>query len=477
MNITHICSELNPFIKTGGLADVTGSLPKAQAKSKNEINIIVPLYKDIIENYSLDYYADFPMETPLGLKTVIVKKTKIKRKLTVYFIGEHSYFYRDKIYGDYEDNPQRFAFFSKAALNFLEKYNNIPDVVHCHDWQTGLVSLYARGNNKFKNTVFGYTIHNIAFQGLFDFTDLYSLELNSYYFTPDKLEFFGKGSFLKAGIIYSDFVNTVSPTYRDETFTPEYGFGLQGLLEWKRKDYYGVINGIDKDEWNPLKDNKIFNNYSYLKIAEKEPNKKELLKKVNLPFKKDRALFVSITRLADQKGIDLIINSASNIVKKGHYLIILGSGDTFYEELLKEFEKKFPQNIRVFLRYDFELAHQLYAGGDFFLMPSKFEPCGLSQLISMRYGNIPVVRKTGGLADTVDDWSEKEKKATGFVFRNFDSDSFNYTINRALDVFKKEKDFKSLIKNCMKQNFSWDETAKTYKKLYEKYTKKNPEKY
>ncbi|MFA5478522.1 MAG: glycogen/starch synthase [Candidatus Muiribacteriota bacterium] len=473
MNIFHLASEVNPYIKTGGLADVVGSLPVSQASIRgNKVNILMPLYKKIPENFDVEYFTDFSVDTPYGKKTVIVKTFQHTKNIKVFFIGEYGYYFRDEIYGDYEDNAERFAFFSKSSLELIKKLDIKPDVVHCHDWQTGLTSFYGKKDKFFNNTVFAFTIHNIAYQGLFNYSDLYTMDIDSSYFTQDYLEFYGKGSMLKAGIVFSDFVNTVSPSYRNETLTPEYGFGMDGLLQSVSFKYSGIVNGIDIKEWNAEKDKMIYKKYSADKIDDKEINKKKLFQDMNLKYHSESALFVAVTRLAEQKGIELIINNIKFIAENGHKLIILGSGDKFYEDLLIEFEKKYAENVRVILKYDFELAHKLYAGADFFLMPSKFEPCGLSQLISLLYGTIPVVRKTGGLADTVLDLKTNPEIGTGFVFENFFIDEFQQALDNALTVFKNKNSFKNLKIRAMNQDFTWDNTSKEYLKLYKQYLNK-----
>ncbi len=469
MKIIHIASEINPFAKTGGLADVVGSLPASISRLGHKVVMFMPLYKQVSEKYSLEFYSDFPLHTSQGIKTVLIKKKVIDKDTTLYFIGEHSYFFRDVIYGDYVDNAERFSFFCRAVLAFIKKEDLSPQVIHCHDWQSALVPLYARQDRYFEKTCFGYTIHNLAYQGVFPYEKIHQISLDPSFFTPDKLEFYGKINFMKAGVIYSDFINTVSPTYRDETLTSKFGWGLEGLLDTRSKDYYGIVNGLDYTEWDPANDPDIFVKYDSLSLRKKEENRKKIMKKSNLLVRPGKALFVAITRLADQKGMDLLVHAVHKIAASGHSFILLGSGEKRYEDMFLHLEKTYKDKVRCYMKYDFAMAHKLYAAGDFFLMPSKFEPCGLSQLISFRYGNIPIVRKTGGLADTVENISENLSSGDGIVFEDYNTKSIDKAIEKAFEVYKSDS-FDAIRKRIMLNDFSWERTAKKYISLYERYS-------
>ena len=469
MLIVNVASEINPYAKTGGLADVTGSMPLSMA-DKNTIILFMPLYKNVEKDFSPEIHSSFSIKMGLEKKTVVIKKLNPHKNVTVYFVGEYNFFERDKIYGDYKDDAERFSFFAKVVLEFIKKQNILPDVIHCHDWQTGLLPLFAKEDSYFDKTVICYTIHNIAFQGNYPYEKMFTAEIDTSYFAYDKIEFFGNISFMKAGIIYSDFVNTVSSSYKDETLTSEYGFGMQHVLNHKKNDYYGVINGIDYKEWDAEKDKYIEKNYSSKTIIDKELNKKSMLKEYFNINKTDKPLFTAITRLSFQKGIGLIIASISEIVSKGCYVIILGSGEEKYEKDLEQLEINYSSNFKFIKGYDFALSHKLYASADFFLMPSLFEPCGLSQLISLRYATLPIVRKTGGLKDTVIDVIEDNKNGNGFVFENMKITDFNKAIDNAIKFYNSAK-FENLKKKVMKQDYSWKVTSDEYMKLYLKYKK------
>jgi len=468
MKIVHIASEINPFAKTGGLADVVGSLPQALTRLGHKVIMFMPLYKQVSEKYALEFHSDFPLHTSRGIKTVLVKKKAIDKDTTLFFIGEHSYFFRDELYGDYPDNAERFSFFSRGCLEFIKKENILPEIIHCHDWQTALVPLYAKMDRYFERTCFGFTIHNLAYQGVFPYEKIHDISLDPSFFTPDRLEFYGKINFMKAGIIYSDFINTVSPTYRDETLTSEFGWGLEGLLETRKKDYYGIINGLDYTEWDPANDPDLFVKYDSMSIRKKEENRKMMMKRCNLPVRPGKSLFVAITRLAQQKGMDLLVHAVHKIAASGHYFILLGSGERRYEDMFAHLEKTYRDKVRCYLKYDFSLAHKLYAAGDFFIMPSRFEPCGLSQLISFRYGNIPIVRKTGGLADTVNDFTDNYSAGSGVVFEGYNTENIDKAIEKAFDVYKSDS-FDSIRKRIMLKDFSWERTARSYIAIYKRY--------
>ena len=469
MLIVNVASEINPYAKTGGLADVTGSMPLFMS-DKNTIILFMPLYANVEKDFSPEIYSSFSVEMGFEKKTAVVKKLEPHKNITVFFIGEYNYFERDKIYGDYSDDAERFSFFSKSVLIFLKKEKINPDVIHCHDWQTGILPLFAREDDYFDKSVLCYTIHNIAFQGNFPYEKMFTAGIDTSYFSYDKIEFFGNISFMKAGIIYSDFVNTVSSSYRDETLTSEYGFGMQHVLNHRKFDYYGVVNGIDYKEWDSQKDKNIVKNYSSDDISGKKINKQAIMKEYFPEGNTQRPLFTAVTRLAFQKGIELIIKSIPELALKDCYIIILGSGDENYEKSLENLEKNFRSNFKFIKGYDFSLSHKLYSSSDFFLMPSLFEPCGLSQLISLRYGTIPVVRKTGGLKDTVRDVIIDEKEGNGFVFEKMNITDFNNAIENAVTFYSTDR-FEALQKKVMKVDYSWKVTSDEYIKLYTKYRK------
>ncbi|MFH1269937.1 MAG: glycogen synthase GlgA [Candidatus Omnitrophota bacterium] len=458
MKIAICASEVVPFAKTGGLADVTGALPLDLESLNQEAIIVMPRYKSIQEpKFSLRRLkADISY-------TVIGKNTK------VYFIENDGYFNRDALYGDkagdYKDNLDRFSYYSRKVLELLKEIGFRADIIHCHDWQSALIPVYLKTIYKddifYKNTRTVFTIHNIGYQGLFPKEEFPKLGLDWKFFNMEMLEFFDKINLLKGGIVFSDIVNTVSPTYSKEIQTKEFGYGMEGVLAKRKSDLFGILNGLDYSIWNPQTDKFIAKNYSLRNAQDKYKNKEDLQRVCKLPAKAGIPLFGIVSRLAEQKGFDVLADAIEKICKMDLQLVILGTGDLKYHVILENIAKKYPKIVSLHLKFDDSLAHKIYAGSDIFLMPSKYEPCGLGQLISMSYGTIPLVFKTGGLADTV-------SKDDGFVFDKYKKEDLIKTINKAIKAFKDKKKWPSIIRNAMQNNFSWKESAKKYLKLYEK---------
>ena len=458
MKIVVCASEAVPFAKTGGLADVAGALPLALEEAGQEVIVVMPRYKAIQD-------SKFKI---IRLKDD-VSYAVIGKNIKVYFIENDAYFNRDGLYGektgDYKDNLERFSFYCKRTLTLLKEINFKPSIIHCHDWQSALVPIYVKTiyaqDDFYKNTKTIFTIHNIGYQGLFAKDEYPKLGLDWNLFNMEMLEFFDRINLLKGGIVFSDIVNTVSPTYSLEIQTKEFGFGLEGVLAKRKDSLFGVLNGLDYSIWNPSNDKYIAKNFT-LKIADdKAKNKADLQKISNLPQKAQVPLFGIVSRLAEQKGFDILAQGISAICKKNLQLVILGTGDLQYHVLLEKIVKKFPQVISLHLKFDDTLAHKIYAGSDIFLMPSKYEPCGLGQLISLSYGTIPLVFKTGGLADTVN-------QNNGFVFDTYTKGELVKTIDKSLEVFKDKGAWRKLVQRAMQCDFSWDESAKKYIELYEK---------
>ncbi|MCX7991046.1 MAG: glycogen synthase GlgA [Proteobacteria bacterium] len=468
MKVLFASSEVFPFSKTGGLADVSSALPVALKKLGVDISIITPLYKGISEKYNL-------IKTENHFEIKISDKTSSGEiylgnlnSVPVFFLDCKKYFNRDELYttktGDYLDNAERFIFFSRAVVEFAVK--NSFDIIHLNDWQTAMSAVYAKSLYKFGGKTI-LTIHNLGYQGLFWHFDMHLTNLGWEYYNPRMLEFWGKINFLKGGIYFSDAITTVSPTYAKEILSEESGFGLQGVLKDVEDRLYGILNGIDYDEWNPEKDKYIAMNYSENNFTEgKKICKTKLIKTGKLNLGSKTPLFGMITRIADQKGFDILIPALDEILKKDIGLIILGSGEKRYEEALMDYVKKYEGKISCFFEFNNPLAHQIEAGADFFLMPSKYEPCGLNQMISMRYGTIPVVRAVGGLEDTVTDINERS--GTGIKFQSYDTESLIDAIDRAIDVYCKPLSLYQIRKRAMKKDFSWDNSAKKYLELYKK---------
>jgi starch synthase len=457
MKIAMCASEVVPFAKTGGLADVAGALPLALEELGEEVIIIMPKYKSIQDN-------KFGMQR---LKQDIFYTT-CGRNIKVYFLANEKYYSRDGLYGnksgDFPDNLERFAYYCRRSVDLLKEINFKADIIHCHDWQSALIPVYL--NTIFKNDSFYQgiktilTIHNIGYQGLFPKEEFPKLGLDWSLFNMECLEFYGKINILKGGMVFSQVINTVSPTYSKEIQTKDFGFGLEGVLANRRDSVFGILNGIDYSIWNPSTDKFIAKNYSQLNLNDKAINKENLQKFCRLPLKKEIPLFGIVSRLAQQKGFDILAEAINDICKMKLQLVILGTGDLKYHLLLEEIVKKFPQVISLHLRFDDPLAHRIYAGSDIFLMPSRYEPCGLGQLISLRYATIPLVFKTGGLADTVN-------KDNGFIFEDYTKEDLIKTIKEAIQTFKNQKKWQNLMQRAMEYNFSWEASARKYIQLYE----------
>ena len=459
MKIALCASEVVPFAKTGGLADVAGALPIALEKEKQDVVVVMPGYKSIFSNQKFKV-SRFKEGVSYAL---IGKKTK------VFFIENEKFFNRDQLYGDkagdYPDNLDRFSYYCKRTLELLKEIEFKADVIHCHDWQSALIpvflkNLYAR-DPFFKKTKAILTIHNIGYQGLFSKDEFSKLGLDWSLFTMETLEFFDKVNILKGGIVFSDFVTTVSPTYSKEIQTKQFGFGLEGILTKRGSAVQGILNGLDYDIWNPETDAYIAKKFSLASLKDKNKNKEDLQRLCNLPVKEELPLFGIVSRLAEQKGFDILAEAIDTICQMKLQLVILGTGDLKYHQIMEASVKKYPKNISLHLKFDDSLAHKIYAGSDIFLMPSKYEPCGLGQMISLRYATIPLVFKTGGLADTV-------TKENGFVFDKYNKDELIKTVKAAVSAFKDTKKWRALMKTALACKFSWEESAKDYLRLYKK---------
>jgi starch synthase len=481
MNVLLAASECVPFAKTGGLADVTGALPKALKKLKHDVRVIMPRYKKIdAKKFNLKVIArNIPVsfKDKVEFATVMEGKINPKSSIPVYFIDSEKYYNRDELYrtslGDYPDNGERFIFFSRAVLEATKAIDFKPDVIHCNDWQTGLISAYLKTLYKldsfFLRTAVLYTIHNIAYQGVFSRDIFYLAGFDREDFIPQRLEYYGQINFMKAGLVYAEILNTVSKTYSRQIQTgEEFGRGMEGVLEHRKKDLYGIINGLDYSIWNPEQDQNIIVQYSSDDLEGKTICKKDLQKISGLPIGPDIPLIGLVARLDAQKGLDIFYAAVGRMMKMKLQLIILGTGDPVYMELFERIGIKYPRKISVNLKFDNMLAHKIYAGSDMFLIPSRFEPCGLGQLISFVYGTIPIVHRTGGLADTVDSFNVKTGMGKGFLFDEYNAKSLFESIKKAVKTYKTKKKWNRLIKNGMEADFSWGKAAKSYVKLYKK---------
>ncbi len=467
MNILMVSSEVKPFSVSGGLGDVMGALPQKIKNLNNDIRIITPMYKGIYEKYKEDLYLCIERKVEFIYGEILVQIYSLKFNGIIHYFIKNDYFYcRNQLYG-FNDDGLRFGFFSKVIVEVLKDLEFKPNVIHCNDWQTALVPVYINKDYKnddfYKNIKVLFTIHNLQYQGIFEKGILQEIKLEENYFTSEKLEFYGNVNYLKAGIVYSDYLNTVSERYSKEIQTEEYGFGLSGVIRKHREKLTGIINGIAYETNNPATDDLPIN-FDKNSIEKKEEGRRILRNKLGLP-QCDLPLVVLISRLAYQKGIDLI---PYDIEKLGIQLVILGTGESKYEEKIQQIEQYNYNNVRAIVNYDEKIANELYAYGDFFLMPSLFEPCGLSQLYAMRYGTVPIVRKTGGLRDTVKRFNEEDYTGTGIVFNHYLESGLIWGVQEAIRLFNDKNKWYRLVRNCMEQDFSWESSAIKYFDLYKK---------
>ena len=473
-NILFIASEAVPFIKTGGLADVVGSLPKCFDKAYFDVRVIIPKYLCIKENLRNDmkYLNHFYMDY-LGQSRYVGILEYVYEGITFYFIDNESYFWGAKPYGDWYYDLEKFSFFCKAALSSLPVIGFKPDVIHCHDWQTGLIPVHLkdkfRGGEFFRDIKSVMTIHNLKFQGVWDVKTIQRFsELPDYYFTPDKLEAYKDGNMLKGGLVFADAITTVSNTYADEIKTPFYGEGLDGLMRARSNSLRGILNGIDYDEFNPETDSSICQHYSAKNFRkEKVKNKLALQEELGLEVNPKTMMIGIVSRLTDQKGFDLISYMMDEMCQDAVQFVILGTGEERYENMFRHFAWKYDKKVSANIYYSDAMSHKIYASCDAFLMPSLFEPCGLSQLMSLRYGTLPIVRETGGLKDTVEPYNEYEGTGTGFSFTNYNAHEMMGTVRYAERIYyDKKREWNKMIDRAMVQDFSWANSAKQYEEMY-----------
>ena len=486
LNIIMASSEMEPFARTGGLGDVTAALCKRLAGMGHEVKMFIPKYKSVYQTGIKAKPSGQNIDIKIGEKSFRITWETYTDKAAgfeVVFIVNDDLYMRETIYHDsrtgldYPDNDERFILLSRAALEITKKINWRPDIAHAHDWQTSLITVFLRtmysGDPFFEKTRSLLTLHNVAYQGSFDSSSLSKLNLNGE--AEGRTRAFksgGKVNFLKAGINFADIISAVSERYAVEIQTSrEFGFGLEQTLRNRNSDIYAALNGVDYDIWNPATDKLISPNYDADKLEGKAKNKKALLEKLGFIKPKEkiterRPLIGTISRLVDQKGIDLFLEIADDILGLDVYMIALGEGEQKYATALRDLERKHPDNFRAVIGFDNKLAHQIEASADIFLMPSKYEPCGLNQLYSLRYGAVPIVRETGGLADTVSDYNAQTGEGVGFVFKNYSSDELLEACCRALDLYHDENAWSALVKRGMALDFSWESSVNTYIELY-----------
>jgi len=473
-----IASESVPYAKVGGMADVVGSLSSELQKLGNQVVLILPKYS-FIDLSELEVFSTIPMRVRMGdtEEWCSVHKSETSEKIPLYFIEFNNYFnrqgiYHDEYFNDYQDNARRYTFFSRAALELCGKISFSPDIIHVHDWQTAAVAAYLKTwhyNDKIlKNAVCVLTIHNIGYQGIYSAEHFAYSGLGWNNFTSDKFEDYGRINLLKGGIHYADVVTTVSKKYVWETKYTEMGCGLSVYLLSKREDYIGILNGVDYSDWDPSKDSLIPHNYTKDNLRGKTLNKKALQKQMHLEINPDKPLVGIISRFVQQKGMDILASVIESIVTNMEVqFAVLGAGDKGLEHYYGSLPARYPGKIGSYIGYNNKLAHLIEAGTDFFLMPSRYEPCGLNQIYSLRYGSLPIVRATGGLDDTIEQYDEKTGSGTGFKFWEASPNAIYYTVGWAVSTyFDRKKHMKQLIKNAMNKDFSWEKSAKNYVKAY-----------
>lgn len=475
-NILFVASEAVPFIKTGGLADVVGSLPKSFDKKKYDVRVILPRYTCIKKEYrdNMEYLTHFYMDLSWRSQYVGIFQTDHKG-IKYYFIDNEFYFNGAYPYGDAYTDIEKFAFFSRAVLSALPVIGFQPDVIHCHDWQTGLIPVYLKDTfhaGEFYQRIRSVmTIHNLKFQGIWDMKRVQDITgLSRYYFSADKLEAFGDANYLKGGIVYADAVTTVSKSYAREIQTPFYGERLDGLLRARSNVLTGIVNGIDYDEYNPETDSRLFRRFSTATFrASKKFNKSKLQEELGLENDPRCMMIGIVSRLTDQKGLDLIDCVFDEMCQDAVQFVILGTGEARYENMFRHYAWKYPGKVSSSIYYSEDISHRIYASSDAFLMPSLFEPCGLSQLISLRYGTVPIVRETGGLKDTVVAYNEYEKTGTGFKFVNYNAHEMMAAVRYAQRIYyDNRRDWNKIAERGMECDFSWANSAKQYEELYDR---------
>ncbi len=482
MKVLYVASEANPFVKTGGLADVAGSLPKELKKQGVDVRVIMPKFGKISEEIrnKMEHVYDGQINVSWRSKYVGIDKYELDG-LIFYFVDNNEYFYREGFYG-YDDDAERFSFFCRAVLNCLPAIDFFPDVINANDWHAGLVPVFLKlehmGDERYANIKTLYTIHNLKYQGVFP-KDVMSdvLGLDWKYFNNGDLEFYDAVNFMKGGIIYADYVSTVSKTYAQEIQYEYFGEHLDGLLRARKDDLYGIVNGIDYDIYNPATDKNLFVNYdnsdAYNAFERKCDNKVKLQEILGLPQNRKVPVVSMVSRLVAAKGLDLVVRMMDELLQHEDFqFVLLGTGDKVYEDWFKGLAWRFPQKVSTNIYFSNELAQRIYGASDIFLMPSNYEPCGIGQLIAMRYGAAPVVRETGGLKDTVHQYDKYASTGNGFVFSNYNAHEMMYALKRALSTYGNFDIWIKIVSNAMTSDYSWTESAREYKELYEKLIKK-----
>jgi len=476
LKILLASSEVHPYAKTGGLADISGSLPKALKAMGHDVRVIMPKYKTVVECPLGFHPIALDFEVPIaGIREkAFLFEGKLDEDLPVYFVGNDAYYHRDHLYGsnggDYPDNARRFIFFSRSILEFCKAIGFQPDIIHCNDWQTGLVPAYLKtvyaDDKWFKNTRTVFSIHNLGYQGNFPVSELNTAGLPFSIYHPEGVEFYSHFSFLKAGLVFADILATVSPNYSREIQTKDFGFGMEGVLQKRSKDLFGILNGVDYQEWSPAKDPWIKAHFDPKHLKGKLACKKNLADLFSLKINEKTPVLSMVTRLSGQKGIDLVIGAMDHILKEGAAFVLLGSGEAAYEAYFQKMRQRFPKKLTAYIGFDEPLAHKILAGSDLLLMPSQYEPCGLTQMYALKYGTVPLVHAVGGLHDTVREFNLKTLKGTGFKFKGYEVNPLLKSLQKAFSLYTKKTPWRHLVLNGMQSDNSWDVSARKYHNLY-----------
>ncbi len=477
LRVLFVTSEAVPFAKTGGLADVAGALPKFLQSLGCDVRVVMPYYRMVRDSgYPIQSLRE-EIEVPVGEETIKADlyRGQLNQEIPVYFIGRDEFFDREYLYstpkGDYFDNAERFIFFTRAALTLSRHIGLSPEIIHHHEWQTGLIPAYLksiyRSDPFFSRSADVFTIHNIAYQGLFKKEKFGLTDLPPEMYNPEGIEFWERINFMKAGIVYADVINTVSRKYSEEIQTGEYGYGLEGILRKRGQDVFGILNGVDYQDWDPSRDPQLAARYDLNDISGKKECKRDLLKEFHLPASLENfPLLGVISRLADQKGFDLLAEIIDELFTLNVGFVLLGTGEQKYHDLFNQVAVKYPGKAGIRIAYDDRLAHKIEAGADIFLMPSKYEPCGLNQIYSLRYGTIPVVRATGGLDDTIVNYDPATGGGNGFKFFRYDASECLEKIKTAISFYHQRERWRQLLRNAMTADFSWKRSAEAYFQLY-----------
>ena len=472
LKILLVSAEVHPFAKTGGLADVSGALPSALKKLGHDIRVIMPKYPCTAKVGKTMQALKVDMDIPGFSQKATLFQSELTEQVPVYLIDHNGYYNRAHIYGepgsDYPDNVERFSYFCQAVLEASKKLDFRPDIIHCNDWHTGLIPIYLKKDVWFSQTKTLFSIHNLGYQGNFPHSSLRATGLDESLFQEEGIEFYGQISFMKGGLMFADALATVSPAYSQEIQTPEMGFGMEGILQKRSDHLHGILNGVDYYIWNPETDPLISANYGPKSLSKKKQCREELMQMFSLRLNKKTPILCMITRLSEQKGIDLIMEAQDALNEWDVSLLILGTGEKRYESFFQQWSKQRPDRIATALKFDEALGHRILAGSDIILMPSRYEPCGLTQMYGLKYGTVPIVQNVGGLKNSIQEFSDKTGKGTGFKYNAPTAKNFLKSLQKALSCFNQNKTWKKLMLNGMAKDNSWEFSAKQYSRLYQK---------